>query len=132
MSHALRIRDGGCRYPGCTQNHYTDSHHIKHWAHGGETSMENLVTLCRFHHGLLHKGLLHKDGYQLARDEAGDLVFTNSHNEIITQSFYPQFQGDPCADDCLDPSIDEHRANSKWAGDSMDIQYTLQCMFHSE
>jgi hypothetical protein len=39
MSHALRIRDAGCRYPGCTQTHYTDSHHIKHWAQGGETSM---------------------------------------------------------------------------------------------
>jgi hypothetical protein len=47
MSHALRIRDGGCRFPGCCQNHYTDAHHIKHWAEGGETSMGNLVTLCR-------------------------------------------------------------------------------------
>jgi hypothetical protein len=127
LSHALRIRDAGCRYPGCTQNHYTDSHHIKHWAQGGETSMENLVTLCRFHHGLLHKG-----EYRLARDESGDLVITNNRNEIITQSFYPQFQADPCAGDCLAPSIDEHRAKSKWHGDSMDIQYTLQCMFQTE
>jgi hypothetical protein len=132
MSHALRIRDAGCRFPGCNQTHYTDSHHIKHWAQGGETSIENLVTLCRFHHGLLHKGPSHKDGYQLARDESGDLVFTNSRNEIIAQSFYPQFQDNPCADDCLDLSIDEHRAKSKWHGDSMDIQYTLQCMFQSD
>jgi predicted restriction endonuclease len=52
MSHALRIRDAGCRYSGCTQTQYTDGHHIKHWAQGGETRMENLVTLCRLHHGL--------------------------------------------------------------------------------
>ena len=52
MSHALRIRDAGCRYTGCAQNHYTGRHHIKHWAQGGETSMGNLLTLCRFHHGL--------------------------------------------------------------------------------
>jgi hypothetical protein len=127
MSHALRIRDAGCRYPGCTQNHYTDSHHIKHWAQGGETSMENLVTLCRFHHGLLHKG-----AYRLARDEAGDLVFTNSRNEAISQSFYPQFPSEAHADDCLDPRIDEHRVESKWQGDSMDIQQSLQCMFALE
>ena len=55
MFHALRIRDAGCRCPACTQTHDIDSHHIRHWAQGGETSMENLVTLCRFHHGLLHK-----------------------------------------------------------------------------
>ncbi|MFT7245318.1 MAG: hypothetical protein ACI82A_002686 [Candidatus Azotimanducaceae bacterium] len=127
MSHALRIRDAGCRYPGCTQNHYTDSHHIKHWAQGGETSMENLVTLCRFHHGLLHKG-----AYRLARDETGDLVFTNSRNEVISQSFYPQFPDDLHADDCLDPKIDERRVESKWRGDSMDIQQSLQCMFQLE
>ena len=117
MSHALRIRDAGCRYPGCTQTHYTDSHHIKHWAQGGETSMENLVPLCRFHHGLLHKG-----AYRLARDEAGDLVFTNSCNEVISQSCYPQFSSNLHADDCLDPKIDEHRVKSKWQGGSMDIQ----------
>jgi len=127
MSHALRIRDAGCRYPGCTQTHYTDSHHIKHWAQGGETSMENLVTLCRFHHRLLHKG-----AYRLARDESGDLVFSNSRNEMISQSFYPQFPSDLHADACLDPKIDEHRVKSKWQGDSMDIQQSLQCLFDLE
>jgi hypothetical protein len=85
------------------------------------------VTLCRFHHGLLHKG-----AYRLARDEAGDLVFTNSRNEVISQSFYPLFTGDPHADDYLDPKIDEHRVKSKWQGDSMDIQQSLQCMFELE
>ena len=129
MSHALRTRDGGCRYPGCSHKHYTDSHHIKHWAQGGETSTENLVTLCRFHHGLLHKGPSHKDGYRLARDESGALVFTNSRNEVIVQSFYPQFPDKLSAEDVLDPKIDEHRAKSKWQGDSMDIQHSLQCMF---
>jgi len=127
MSHALRIRDGGCLYPSCCQNHFTDAHHIKHWAEGGETSMENLVTLCRFHHGLLHKG-----EYRLHRDESGDLVFTNSRNEVITHSFFPQFPDNPGADDCLDPDIDEHTARSKWLGDRMDIDHALQCMFQLE
>jgi len=33
-----------------------DGHHVKHWAQGGETSLCNLVSLCRFHHRLLHEG----------------------------------------------------------------------------
>jgi len=56
MSRALAIRDGGCQFPGCCESRYTEGHHIKHWAEGGETKLDNLVTLCRYHHRELHKG----------------------------------------------------------------------------
>jgi hypothetical protein len=56
MARALAIRDGGCQFPGCCENRYTEGHHIKHWADGGETKLDNLVTLCRYHHRELHKG----------------------------------------------------------------------------
>ncbi|MFT4906237.1 MAG: hypothetical protein ACI978_000297 [Oleispira sp.] len=56
MSRALAIRDGGCQFPGCCESRYTEGHHIKHWADGGETKLDNLVTLCRYHHRELHKG----------------------------------------------------------------------------
>ena len=57
MSRALGIRDGGCcQYPGCCESRYTEGHHIKHWADGGETKLDNLVTLCKYHHRELHKG----------------------------------------------------------------------------
>jgi len=43
--------------PGATEHHKmraeleprVDAHHIQHWADGGETSLDNLVTLCRHH-----------------------------------------------------------------------------------
>ena len=56
LQRALNARDKGCRFPGCTHKRYTDAHHIKHWARGGETKVSNLVTLCRFHHRKVHEG----------------------------------------------------------------------------
>lgn len=56
LRRALKARDRGCRFPGCTQSRYVDGHHVQHWAQGGETKLSNLVTLCRFHHRLLHEG----------------------------------------------------------------------------
>jgi hypothetical protein len=53
---ALKARDRGCRFPGCTARHFVEGHHVEHWARGGETSLENLVQLCTFHHRLVHEG----------------------------------------------------------------------------
>ena len=54
MRRALEVRDRGCRFPGCGLR-FTDAHHIKHWADGGETKLENLLLLCSHHHRLLHE-----------------------------------------------------------------------------
>lgn len=56
MRRALKTRDEGCRFPGCTHKHYIDGHHITHWSRGGETKLDNLVQLCRHHHRLVHEG----------------------------------------------------------------------------
>jgi hypothetical protein len=56
IRRALQARDQGCRFPGCTFKRYVDGHHVKHWVNGGETKLGNLVTLCRFHHRLVHEG----------------------------------------------------------------------------
>jgi hypothetical protein len=53
---ALHLRDQGCRFPGCDRPPaWTDGHHIIHWADGGPTELENLVSLCRQHHRTVHE-----------------------------------------------------------------------------
>jgi len=55
LRRALRSRDRGCRFPGCTNHRWTDAHHITHWADGGATDLDNLVLLCAHHHRLVHE-----------------------------------------------------------------------------
>ena len=46
---------GGFAWSGCGRPvQWTEAHHIRHWADGGATVAENLILLCRFHHGRLH------------------------------------------------------------------------------
>ena len=56
IRRALMLRDRGCAFPGCTHTSFLHGHHVEHWLHGGETSLENLVMLCTFHHHLVHEG----------------------------------------------------------------------------
>ena len=90
IAHALRIRDGGCRFPGCNQHRWTDAHHIHHWADGGGTSLENLVTLCRYHHRELHR-----DEYRIERGADGELIFMDAQQRAIPPAIHPQFGDEP-------------------------------------
>ena len=90
IAHALRIRDGGCRFPGCNRHRWTDAHHIRHWADGGETSLENLVTLCRYHHRELHR-----DEYRIERGAGGELNFMDAQQRAIPPAIHPQFGDEP-------------------------------------
>ncbi|GAA4825177.1 hypothetical protein GCM10023201_09420 [Actinomycetospora corticicola] len=52
---AVVHRDRHCAFPGCRRRaRTTQAHHITHWAHGGDTALDNLVCLCRNHHDLVH------------------------------------------------------------------------------
>jgi len=76
LRRALKSRDRGCRFPGCSHERYVDAHHIRHWAHGGETNMSNLVCLCRFHHRQVHEGRV-----VIQRMDDGALRFVRPNGE---------------------------------------------------
>jgi hypothetical protein len=69
LRRALEHRDQGCRFPGCGRR-FGQGHHIRHWAHGGPTTLSNLAMLCRRHHRAVHE-----EGFQVERQPDGELCF---------------------------------------------------------
>jgi hypothetical protein len=86
--------DGGCSFPGCTHTRFVDAHHIRHWADGGETSLENTMLLCGGHHRLVHEG-----GYDIRKDYQGRWYFMRPDGRAIPWHGY---QPDDMVDDGLD------------------------------
>jgi hypothetical protein len=129
MRRALRARDEGCRFPGCTHKYFIDGHHIEHWADGGETSLENLVQLCRHHHRLVHEGEFicerHDDGQVLFRDQVGQVIDTTGYMPPCDYTLAEYMR-----QRMEDLYIDSETCVSKWyAGDLMDYDLAVGSMF---
>ena len=132
IRRALRLRDRGCRFPGCCETRFVDARHIHHWCDGGETSMENLLLLCRQHHRLLHEGV-----YSIAHLNE-DLVFTDAKGKQIPVALYPQFEmSKPMADGSLAIEIengelglriDSRTAITAWRGERMDYDLAVAAL----
>jgi hypothetical protein len=73
---ALNERDKGCAFHNCTRPpRWAKAHHIRHWADGGETSLENCVLLCDYHHRMIHHG-------------DWTVQMTNGHPEFVPPTYY--------------------------------------------
>ena len=138
IGHALRVRDGGCRFPGCGRSRWTDAHHIRHWADGGETSLENLVTLCRYHHRSLHRG-----EYGIERGkENGTLIFLDGRGSRMPSAVHPQFASERNATERVqrlraehadrDVEIDATTAVTAWQGERMDYSTAIEWLLHRD
>ena len=119
MRRAMRARDKGCRFPGCTRRHFIDGHHIRHWSDGGDTSLDNLVQLCRHHHRLVHEG-----GFGCERNARGRIVFTNPSGAALNATgTLPRYRGNVVADlrrRLEDRHIHAATCVTKWQGEKMD------------
>ena len=130
MRRALQARDGGCRFPGCTSHRICDGHHIQHWRDGGETSLDNLVLLCRHHHRLVHEG-----GFDCRRADSGEIFFVDQRERRLRE----YETSDPVSIEetlaWMYRRFDKYRINSdtcaaRWyAGDRMDWDHAMIVAF---
>jgi len=77
IRRGLQHRDRGCRFPGCHVR-FGQGHHIRHWAHGGPTTLSNLTLLCRRHHRAVHE-----EGFQVERQADGALCFRRPDRKSV-------------------------------------------------
>lgn len=77
---ALKLRDGGCVFPGCEAHpDHCDAHHVVLWEfHDGRTNIAVLVLLCRHHHGVVHRL-----GWAVTVDGDGWATFTTPDGTSI-------------------------------------------------
>jgi hypothetical protein len=140
LSRALRARDGGCRFPGCDRTRFTEGHHVKHWADGGETKLANLVTLCGFHHRLVHEG-----GYALKLTDDGLFVFTRPDGRRVEDNGAQCFRGNISPPSAPYPGFEEtlrlymlnrearlsitaQTGRCQWRGETMDYSQAIEAM----
>jgi hypothetical protein len=125
LRRALSRRDDGCRFPGCACRRYLDAHHIEHWAHGGETTMANLITLCTFHHQLLHEG-----GWQV-KAEGGAFVFSDSAGRVREPlPEFPVISGDLMTSVGVLPTDTDPALTIGWDGRAVDYDHVIHVLMN--
>ena len=123
VRRALSNRDRGCRFPGCPATQRLHGHHVRHWAEGGETSLDNLVLLCPTHHRLVHEG-----GFDVQRLYDGAFRFTNPYGVAIRP---PRRRETSSPDiivvrnESLGLAIDCETATAHWHGERIDYDHAL-------
>jgi hypothetical protein len=131
LRRVLAARDGHCRFPGCTHRR-CDGHHIRHWAHGGATRLDNLVLLCRRHHRAMHE-----EGYRVVRAAGGALVFLRPDGSILpTVPPPPRWANDDAAP--LGPtnermnaaglSVAPYTPTAAWHGERFDVGWAVDVL----
>jgi len=128
LRRALLHRDRGCRFPGCGLR-FCQGHHLRHWANGGATTLENLALLCRLHHRAVHE-----EGYQVERHADGALHFRRPDGRPIPAVPPPvAVPADP-----IEALWARHRAQGltlhartltpSWLGERLDLGWALDVL----
>jgi hypothetical protein len=127
MQRALRARDRGCRFPGCTHTRFTEGHHVEHWADGGETKLTNLITLCHFHHHLLHEG-----GFRVERTDDGIFVCRQPDGRALIDRRQPgrRFRGSALSAFNRRRGIHVRPDTivTRWLGETMDYSMAMDAL----
>ena len=71
-------RDRHCRFPGCANVTFTNTHHIEPWQPGGTTDLDNLALLCVHHHHVVHS-----KGWEMTGDANEELTFVGPTGRVM-------------------------------------------------
>jgi hypothetical protein len=119
LRRAARERDHcRCRYPGC-ESRRVDLHHIQHWINGGRTSLKNLISLCKYHHTLVHQR-----GYLIASAPGSAFTFHRPDGTLIPASPAPP-PLDGTINDCHDADITPGTIIPPWYGERLDLDHAI-------
>jgi hypothetical protein len=120
---AVRDRDKcHCRFPGCHRQ-AAQVHHIRWWGYGGPTNLDNLISLCRYHHGLIHH-----NGYQIGTPAPGVFTFYRPDGKQIPDSPpLPEPTGQLW--DVHDAEITPQTIVPPWYGERLDLDHAIWVLF---
>jgi len=128
IRRALQYRDHGCRFPGCSVR-FGQGHHIRHWAHGGPTTLSNLTMLCRRHHRAVHE-----EGYEVERQLDGELQFRRPNGWVIPEvPRSPDLPTDPLAvirarNEENGLVLHARTTMPGWLGERLDVGYVIDVL----
>ena len=133
LRRALRLRDDGCRFPGCT-NRLTDAHHVVAWIDGGATTLPSLLSLCRRHHRFVHE-----HGYRVVTGSQGEppLFFRRDGQPVALADGSRRGGSAPDADAVAvlraahaarGVAIDATTAFPRWDGTPLDAHLAVQAL----
>ncbi|MGH8893992.1 MAG: HNH endonuclease signature motif containing protein, partial [Actinomycetes bacterium] len=113
---ALRVRDGCCRFPGCTQRHRLIPHHVVWWTRGGPTDLDLLVLVCPTHHRAVHD-----IGYDVTALGEGRFAWYRPTGERIDDA--PRLAAD--AAELTTASITADTIAPTWGGERLDLGHLV-------
>ena len=128
LRRALQHRDKGCRFPGCGRL-LGQGHHIRHWAHGGPTTLSNLTMLCRRHHRAVHE-----EGFQVERLADDELCFRGPDGRLLSDVPPPAaMPANPvdslrAQNDAGGLHIDARTSTPGWQGERLDVGYAISVL----
>ena len=128
LRRALAHRDRGCRFPGCGLP-FGQGHHIRHWAHGGPTTLSNLALLCRRHHRAVHE-----EGYQIEREPDGTLGFRRPDGRLLPGVPAPAtVPANPvevlrARNDAAGIQITAQTSKPEWLGERLNVGYAIDVL----
>ena len=123
LRRAARERDKcRCRFPGC-ESRRVDLHHIQYWSNGGHTKLDNLVSLCSYHHMLVHER-----GYLIAAACDGTFTFYRHDGTAVPVS--PALPAtDGTIGGCHDAEITPETIVPPWYGERLDLDHAIYVCF---